>query len=128
MCPDQHTQSMPPSWPPHHTLEVTCGYFLCLGTTQLLESTGFRMPSYSIYSCLFFLQHHYSICWALLYVAPREILQEYKSNNNSSNTKIYHQEQEVWDFPGSLVVKTSPSNARGMGLVPGQGAKIPHAL
>ena len=49
MCSDQHTQSMPPSWPPHHTLEVTWGYFLCLGTTQLLESTGFRMPSYSIF-------------------------------------------------------------------------------
>ena len=31
------------------------------------------------------------------------------------------------DFPGSPVVKTSPSNAGGMGLIPGQGAKIPHA-
>ena len=38
---DQHTQSMPPSWPPHLTLEVTWGYFLCLGTTQLLERTDF---------------------------------------------------------------------------------------
>ena len=97
MCSDQHTQSMPPSWPPHLTLEVTWGYFLCLGTTQLLERTDSRMPSYSIF--FFFLQHHYSICWALLYTAPWEILQEYKSSNNSSNTKIYHQEQEVWRFP-----------------------------
>ena len=32
------------------------------------------------------------------------------------------------DFTGGPVVKTSPSNARGVGLVPGWGAKIPHAL
>ena len=31
------------------------------------------------------------------------------------------------DFPGGPVVKTSPSNAGGAGLIPGQGAKIPHA-
>ena len=31
------------------------------------------------------------------------------------------------DFPGDLVVKTSPSNAGGMGSISGQGAKIPHA-
>ena len=27
------------------------------------------------------------------------------------------------DFPGSPVVKTSPFNVGGMGLIPGQGAK-----
>ena len=32
-----------------------------------------------------------------------------------------------WDFPGSLVVKTSPSNARNMDFNPGWGANIPHA-
>ena len=32
-----------------------------------------------------------------------------------------------WDFPGSPVVRTSPSNAGGMGSIPGQGAKFPHA-
>ena len=32
------------------------------------------------------------------------------------------------DFPGHPVVKTLPSNAGGAGLIPGQGAKIPHAL
>ena len=31
------------------------------------------------------------------------------------------------DFPGSPVVKTSPSNAGGVGSIPGRGAKIPHA-
>ena len=31
------------------------------------------------------------------------------------------------DFPGSPVVKTSPSNAGGAGSIPGWGAKIPHA-
>ena len=33
----------------------------------------------------------------------------------------------LWDFPGGPVVKTSPSNTGGMGSVPCQGAKIPHA-
>ena len=31
------------------------------------------------------------------------------------------------DFPGSPVVKTSPSNARDTGSISGWGAKIPHA-
>ena len=32
------------------------------------------------------------------------------------------------DFPDGPVVKTSPSNAGSAGLIPGRGAKIPHAL
>ena len=31
-----------------------------------------------------------------------------------------------WDFPGSPVVKTSPSNSWNVGLIPAHGAKIPH--
>ena len=31
------------------------------------------------------------------------------------------------DFPGSLVVKNLPANARDMGSIPGQGTKTPHA-
>ena len=34
---------------------------------------------------------------------------------------------KIWDFPGSPEVKTSPSNAGGVGSIPGRGAKIPHA-
>ena len=30
------------------------------------------------------------------------------------------------DLPRGLVGKTLPSNAEGAGLIPGQGAKIPH--
>ena len=30
-----------------------------------------------------------------------------------------------WDFPGGPVVETSPSSARGLGLIPAWGAKIP---
>jgi len=33
-----------------------------------------------------------------------------------------------WGFSGSPVVKTLPCKAGGDGLIPGQGAKIPHAL
>ena len=32
------------------------------------------------------------------------------------------------DFPDGSVVKTLPSNARGMGLIPGQGAMIPRIV
>ena len=31
------------------------------------------------------------------------------------------------DFSGGPVVKISPSNAGGVGSIPGRGAKIPHA-
>ena len=31
------------------------------------------------------------------------------------------------DFPGGPVIKTLPSNAGGVGSIPGGGAKIPHA-
>ena len=33
----------------------------------------------------------------------------------------------IWGLPGSPVVKTSSSNAGGVGLSPGWGANIPHA-
>ena len=32
------------------------------------------------------------------------------------------------DFPGGPVVKTLPSNAGGVGSIPGWGTKIPHAV
>ena len=32
------------------------------------------------------------------------------------------------DFPGGPAVKSSPSNAGGVGSIPGQGANIQHAL
>ena len=33
-----------------------------------------------------------------------------------------------WNFPGSSVVKASPSNAGGAALIPDRAATIPHAL
>ena len=36
-------------------------------------------------------------------------------------------EKEPWrDFPSGPVVKTLPSSAGGMDLIPGQGIKVPH--
>ena len=32
-----------------------------------------------------------------------------------------------WDFPGGPVVRTSPCNVGGAGLIPGQGAMTPQA-
>ena len=34
----------------------------------------------------------------------------------------------LWELPGDSVVKTSPSNAGGVGLIPAWGVKIPRAL
>ena len=36
--------------------------------------------------------------------------------------------KKSWDFPGGLMVKTSPSNAGYTSLIPSQGVKVPHAL
>ena len=36
--------------------------------------------------------------------------------------------RKSWDFSGSLVFKTSPSNAGGVGSILGWGVKIPHVL
>ena len=32
------------------------------------------------------------------------------------------------DFPGGPVIKNLPCNAGNVGLIPGQGIKIPHAM
>ena len=42
--------------------------------------------------------------------------------------KCWYSKRQTWDFPGGLLVKNLLSNAEGVGLIPGQGAKIPHAL
>ena len=44
-----------------------------------------------------------------------------------SKKSISKNVEKLGDFPGGSGVKTLPSNARGAGLIPGQGAKIPHA-
>ena len=45
-----------------------------------------------------------------------------KSNNNNNNKSVF------WDLPGSPVVKTLCFQSRGMGLIPGQGTKVPNAV
>ena len=44
-------------------------------------------------------------------------------------SKIYKQHLKLnkGDFPGGSVVKNLPSTAGGVGSIPGQGTKIPHA-
>ena len=42
--------------------------------------------------------------------------------------KLGFKENKYGNFPGSPVAKISPSNPEGLGLIPGQGAKIPHAF
>ena len=37
-------------------------------------------------------------------------------------------QNEQWAFPGGPVIKNPPANAGDLGLIPGQGTKIPHAL
>ena len=54
---------------------------------------------------------------------------------NITNTMSYHFTptraaliKKSGNFPGGPVVKNPPSNARDVGLIPGQGTKIPHAV
>ena len=44
-------------------------------------------------------------------------------NNETGLKNVCH---SFRDFPGGPVVKNPPSNAGGMGLISGQGTKIPH--
>ena len=45
----------------------------------------------------------------------------------SSSHAVILKMRYTWYFPGGLMVKTSPSNAMGAGLILGWGAKIAHA-
>ena len=48
--------------------------------------------------------------------------------NFSLSLKLCQKKKKMnLDVPDGPVVKTSPSNAEGVGLIPGQGTKIPHA-
>ena len=47
---------------------------------------------------------------------------------NFSPAKFNIQTEYLRDFPRGPVVKTSPSKVQGIGLIPGRGAKILHAL
>ena len=50
------------------------------------------------------------------------------SNTRKNLENIFQTLKNVFrDFPGSSVVKTSPSNARSVGLISRLGTKIPHA-
>ena len=41
---------------------------------------------------------------------------------------LYSLSKDSLDFPGGSVMMTSPSNAGGMGAIPGRGARTWHAL
>ena len=41
---------------------------------------------------------------------------------------LFYRKQNIEDFLGGPVVKTSPSNTGDVGSIPDQGAKIQHAL
>ena len=42
-------------------------------------------------------------------------------------TQCLKEKLKIRDFSGGPMIKTWPSNARGVGLIPGGEAKIPHA-
>ena len=52
----------------------------------------------------------------------QELLLLYEKKN-----RLFIKEYNKRDFPGGLVVKNLPSEARDSGSIPGQGPKIPHA-
>ena len=42
------------------------------------------------------------------------------------SVEIFKRDKDKGDFPVSPLVKTSPSNAGGVGLIQGRGTKIPY--
>ena len=58
-----------------------------------------------------------------------EFFREFFEGEERFKTQKIRRPRVFWsgDFPGDLVVKASPSNARDAGSIPGRGAKIPHA-
>ena len=72
-----------------------------------------------------FIGHIYQIYKSFLKIYFNVFLKKivYIFFSNIVNEYIHY-----WDFPSGPVVKTLPSNAGGMGLIPDRGAKIPHAV
>ena len=58
--------------------------------------------------------------WPMIYIP--------NSNFGHSQVHPFSRENTSWDFPDDPVAKNLPSNAGDMGLIPGQGTKIPHAM
>ena len=54
-------------------------------------------------------------------------MNEFTSFTHFPTRQFIHKKSSSRDFPGGPAVKTLPSNARGEGSIPGQGARIPHA-
>ena len=50
-----------------------------------------------------------------------------KSNINKT-TKVGIENDRLGDFPGGPVVQNAPSNTGDIGLIPGWGTNIPHAV
>ena len=45
-----------------------------------------------------------------------------------SQQKLSMRKPKCWDFPGGPLVKNPPYNAGDVGLIPGQGTEILHAV
>ena len=52
----------------------------------------------------------------------------FNMNDQCGSSRVHLLKFKSQDFPGGLIVKTSPSNAGGVGLIPGCGARIPYTL
>ena len=68
--------------------------------------------------------HHTSDLQVLLILPPKYLLQQ----GGNSVHKFTCARNIIMDFPGSPVVKNPPANSGNMGLIPGLGTKIQHAM
>ena len=68
------------------------------------------------------------LMWA--YLHPNRLMFNLKQHHGNwrMENKLGFKEHKYGNFPGSPVVVISPSNPEGLGLIPGQGTKIPPAL
>ena len=61
-------------------------------------------------------------------MAPPKLQEKQHRSLTTVHHNKYNKNEKVWDLSGGSVVKTSPSNAKGAGLILGWGTKIPYAL
>ena len=80
-----------------------------LRTSLAVQWLGFRLPVQGV-------QVQFLVGELRSHISPGQKANTLKKKKNSR------------DFPGGPVVKNSPSIARGMSSIPGQGAKISHTL
>ena len=63
-----------------------------------------------------------------MFIAAQFIITEIWKQSKCPWTDEWIKKMWCWDFPGGPVIENLPSNAGDPVSIPGQGAKVPHAM